>query len=109
MREAVPEVEEQGYIRVLDEVYATGQPYMGRGVPVTLAVEGSERLEERILDFVFQPTGDVDGNLPGILIFGVDGRTRSAPSRRCSAQKSLPPLDGWRVPLRTRSTTLWKR
>ncbi len=72
VREAVPEVEEQGYIRVLDEVYATGQPYMGRGVPVTLAVEGSERLEERILDFVFQPTGDVDGNLPGILIFGVD-------------------------------------
>ncbi len=72
VREAVPEVEEQGYIRVLDEVYATGQPYMGRGVPVTLAVEGSERLEERILDFVFQPIGDVDDNLPGILIFGVD-------------------------------------
>ena len=72
VREAVPEVEEQGYIRVLDEVYTTGQPYMGRGMPVTLAVEGSERLEERILDFVFQPIGDVDGNLPGILIFGVD-------------------------------------
>ncbi len=72
VREAVPEVEEQGYIRVLDEVYTTGQPYIGRGIPITLAVEGSERLEERILDFVYQPIGDVDDNLPGILVFGVD-------------------------------------
>ncbi len=72
LREALPEVEEQGFVRVLDEVYTTGQPYIGRGSPVTLAVEGSERLEERILDFVYQPIGDVDGNLPGILVFGVD-------------------------------------
>jgi signal transduction histidine kinase len=72
LREALPEVEEQGFIRILDEVYTTGQPYTGRGIPVTLAVEGSERLEERILDFVYQPIGDVDENLPGILVFGVD-------------------------------------
>ncbi len=72
LRDALPEVEEQGFISILDEVYATGQPYTGRGIPVTLAVEGSERLEERILDFVYQPVGDVDDNLPGILVFGVD-------------------------------------
>ena len=72
LREALPEVEEQGFIRILDEVYTTGQPYTGRGIAVTLAVEGSARLEERILDFVYQPIGDVDGNLPGILVFGVD-------------------------------------
>ena len=72
LRDAVPEVEEQGFIHILDEVYTTGQPYIGRGMPVTLAVEGSERLEERILDFVYQPIGDVDENLPGILVFGVD-------------------------------------
>lgn len=72
LREALPEVEEQGFIRLLDEVYASGRPYTGRSIPVTLAVEGSERLEERILDFVYQPIGDVDENLPGILVFGVD-------------------------------------
>jgi signal transduction histidine kinase len=72
LREALPEVKEQGFIRLLDEVYATGQPYTGRGIPVTLAVEGSQRFEERILDFVYQPVGDVDDNLPGILVFGVD-------------------------------------
>jgi signal transduction histidine kinase len=72
LREALPEVEEQGFISILDEVYTTGQPYTGRGIAVTLAVEGSERLEERILDFVYQPIGDVDENLPGILVFGVD-------------------------------------
>ena len=72
VREAVPEVEEQGFIGLLDEVYATGQPYIGRSIPLTLAVEGSDRLEERILDFVYQPVGDVEGNLPGILVFGVD-------------------------------------
>ena len=72
LREALPEVEEQGFVRLLDDVYTTGQPYTGRGIPVTLAVEGSERLEERILDFVYQPIGDVDENLPGILVFGVD-------------------------------------
>ena len=72
VREAVPEVEGQGFIQLLDEVYATGKPYIGRGVGITLAVEGSERLEERILDFVYQPIGDVAELLPGILVFGVD-------------------------------------
>jgi signal transduction histidine kinase len=72
LREALPEVEEQGFVGLLDEVYRTGKPYMGRAIPVTLAVEGSERLEERILDFVYQPIGDVEDNLPGILVFGID-------------------------------------
>jgi PAS domain-containing protein len=37
--EAVPEAVEQGFIALLDEVYRTGQPYVGRGTPPSIGAQ----------------------------------------------------------------------
>jgi signal transduction histidine kinase len=70
--EAVPEAVEQGFIALLDEVYRTGQPYVGRGTPLQLARSASQPLEVRYLDFVYQPRREQDGTVCGIIVLGVD-------------------------------------
>ena len=63
-REALPEVSSQGIADLLDRVYATGEPHVGRSLP--LVVNRSDgTAEQRFFDFVYQPmfnsTGAVDG------------------------------------------------
>jgi PAS domain S-box-containing protein len=71
VREALPEIEGQGYLELLDEVFRSGRPHAGRGVRVLLSHE-SGREEERFLDFVYQPMFDADGAVSGIFVHGVD-------------------------------------
>jgi signal transduction histidine kinase len=72
VREAVPEVEAQGFIKLLDGVYQTGKPYAGRGIPVQLARTPDHPLELRYLDFVYQPKRESDGSVSGVIVLGVD-------------------------------------
>ena len=108
VRQAVPEVEGQGFVTLLDEVYASGKPYIGRGVAITLAVEGSDRLEERILDFVYQPIGDVEEIFPASSSSASTSPKPSEPSRRFCVRRNSPRWAGWPARLRTRSTIRWK-
>ncbi|WP_052954743.1 PAS domain-containing sensor histidine kinase [Microvirga vignae] len=71
VREALPEVVEQGFIRLLDRVYRSGEPFIGRGV--RLHLQGADgRSEEHFLDFVYQPIFSRDGNVSGIFVQGHD-------------------------------------
>ncbi|HEY4009193.1 MAG TPA: ATP-binding protein [Acidobacteriaceae bacterium] len=70
--ESIPEVKQQGFIDILDTVYRTGTPFIGSGTSLKLARPGSHELEERTLDFVYQPMRDANDQISGILVFGVD-------------------------------------
>ena len=70
--EALPEVVEQGFIGILDEVLATGTPFVGREVPIMLAREPGAALAQRFLDFVYYPVKDADGTTTGIVAHGSD-------------------------------------
>jgi signal transduction histidine kinase len=72
IREAVPEAAEQGFMELLDTVYQTGEPFVGRGMPIQLARGKSQALDLRYLDFVYQPRRDADGNVTGIIVLGID-------------------------------------
>ena len=72
VREALPEIEGQGFFELLDEVYATGKPFAGNGVPVQVRHEKGGALEERFLNFVYQPLTEADGTVSGIFVHGVD-------------------------------------
>jgi PAS domain S-box-containing protein len=72
VREALPEIEGQGFFELLDEVYATGKPFAGNGVPVLMRHEEGGALEERFLNFVYQPLTEADGTVSGIFVHGVD-------------------------------------
>ena len=72
VRDAVPEAAGQGFVEILDKVYQTGEPFIGRNTPIQLARLGSEVLDQRFLDFVYQPMRDGDGTVSGIIVLGAD-------------------------------------
>ncbi|MET3899028.1 PAS domain S-box-containing protein [Devosia sp. UYZn731] len=70
--EALPEVVEQGFIGLLDQVYRTGEPFVGKGAKVLLQQAPDEPLEEAYLDFIYQPMRDAAGATIGIFVQGHD-------------------------------------
>ncbi len=69
--EALPEVVEQGFVALLDQVLRTGEPFVGRGVPVQLKI-GDGPPSEHVLDFVYQPIRGSDGAPVGVFVQGHD-------------------------------------
>lgn len=76
VREALPEVLGQGFCELLDQVYHTGEAYVGRGISVELQPRPGEPLERRYLDFVYQPVTGADGEISGIFVEGSDVTAR---------------------------------
>ncbi|HEX4036830.1 MAG TPA: PAS domain-containing protein [Acidobacteriaceae bacterium] len=72
LREALPDVVDQGYGVILDRVYRTGEPFIGQGHRFTLSADQRHPREERQVDFAYQPLRESDGAISGILVFGVD-------------------------------------
>ncbi|MDN5289740.1 MAG: hybrid sensor histidine kinase/response regulator [Mucilaginibacter sp.] len=72
VREALPEVEEQGFPALLDNVFRTGETFVGRSMTVLLVRTPGAPPEPRILDFVFQPMRDAAGSVSGIFVEGID-------------------------------------
>lgn len=73
VREAFPELEGQGFFELLDQVYATGERYFARNLPVQLAGQDGDR----IVDFIFEPVRDPDGHVNGIFVGGYDSTEAS--------------------------------
>ena len=72
VREALPEVEGQGFFELLDEVYRRGNAFTGRAMSIDLQREPGSAVEERQVDFVFQPMLESGGSVSGIFIQGTD-------------------------------------
>ncbi|MBB4636595.1 ATP-binding protein [Longimicrobium terrae] len=64
--DALPEVVEQGFIGLLDQVRATGEPFIGTAVPLELRDEWMGTVEERFVDFIYHPLRGADGSVSGI-------------------------------------------
>jgi PAS domain S-box-containing protein len=78
VREALPEVESQGFLDLLDRVFATGKPYIGRNVKIVLHRTPGGIAETRFLDFVYQPIKDASGEVTSIFVEGSDITERHA-------------------------------
>jgi signal transduction histidine kinase len=70
--EAVPELTGQGIVDVLDRVYTTGEPYVGRPLPVTLARGANQSAERFFFDVVCQPLFDHAGSIEGVAAVAYD-------------------------------------
>jgi PAS domain-containing protein len=71
-RTAFPELAGSGLFEVLDEVYRTGVPYVGRAVPVRYDREGDGTLVDAVFDFTYQPLLEPDGRVWGIMSVAVE-------------------------------------
>jgi PAS domain S-box-containing protein len=78
VREAVPEIEGQGFLELLDNVLATGEPFVGKDVKIVLQRTPGGIEETRYLDFVYQPIKDESGNVTSIFVEGLDVTERRA-------------------------------
>ncbi len=71
VREAIPEVVDQGVIGVLDRVLKTGEPFVGDGIPITLARAGGSEVR-RFCDFAYHPITEPNGTRSGVVCYGID-------------------------------------
>jgi PAS domain S-box-containing protein len=82
-REALPEIEGQGFFELLDKVYTSGKPFVGRNLRVGLQRQPGSPVEERFVDLVYQPVTDREGQVSGIFAEGYDV------TERVQAEESL--------------------
>ena len=72
IREALPEVQKQGLIELLDHVLETGVPYVGKAIPATLTRIPSGEPETLYVDLAYQAITDETGARIGVLVHGND-------------------------------------
>src|ERR1700761_9178366 len=66
----VPGLAEQGFLALLDGVYRTGHPYVGRDARVVLGPGPAAR--EAFFDFTCEPRFDGGGHVTGVRVIGVE-------------------------------------
>lgn len=71
IRQALPELAEQGFFELLDQVLQTGVPFVGRGLPVELR-DADGTMRSLNVDFIYQPIRDANGRVDGIFVQGAD-------------------------------------
>jgi PAS domain S-box-containing protein len=67
----LPEIASQGFVDILNEVLKTGKPYAGKAVPVLLQRNRTIEMEQRCVDFVYEPYIE-DNEVVGIFVEGHD-------------------------------------
>lgn len=72
VREASPELVDWGYADLLDRVYATGEPFIGKEQPSRFNRRNKNNTEDIYFNFVYQPTRNATGEVDGILIHAVE-------------------------------------
>jgi PAS domain S-box-containing protein len=72
IRVARPELEGQGVFELLDQVYTSGQPFVGNEMPIELDRQQTGQREVCYFNFVYQPVRDDEGVVNGILVHAVE-------------------------------------
>lgn len=94
VRDALPELAGQGFYELLDRVYQSGDPFIGRAMPIQVQPEPGGALVERHIDFIYQPIRDNDDQVTGIFVQGHDVSEAYALSREVSHQAAHDSLTG---------------
>jgi PAS domain S-box-containing protein len=88
VREALPEMESQGFLALLDKVFAAGKPFVDKDVKIVLQSPKSGTTETRFLDFVYQPIKDKSGTVTSIFVEGSDVTQRRASEEALRASEA---------------------
>lgn len=70
--EAFPELEDQPYMQLLQEVFDTGTPFNGNEVPAIVDVNNDGNLQTRYFNLLYTPYSDTQGRILGLMAFGND-------------------------------------
>lgn len=70
--EAMPEIAGQGFVAILDRVFATGEPFIARNVGFDFVQETTGDRERRYAHFIYHPVRAADGEITGLFCEGYD-------------------------------------
>ncbi|WP_062018556.1 GAF domain-containing protein [Aureimonas sp. AU4] len=87
--EGLPDAAAQGFVAILDEVYRTGEPYVSKGALFAQQAVLGGAVENRYLDFIYQPVRGDDGTVTGIFVEGSDVTDRVVQAQRLAALSDL--------------------
>jgi diguanylate cyclase (GGDEF)-like protein/PAS domain S-box-containing protein len=109
-REAIPEVEGQGYYELADRAYSTGQASVVREMRARVQREPDGPLAEIYIDMLVQPVFAPDGSVSGVFIQGHDvtDRKQAQDELRISNERWKLAIEGtgdgvwdWDIPANT--------
>ncbi|MBB3020900.1 PAS domain S-box-containing protein [Microvirga lupini] len=82
--DVLPDAVAQGYLDLLDKVYRSGKAFSAMAAKYVAQVAPGEPVDERYVDFVYQPMIDAAGAVTGIFVEGYDvtDRVRAEIHRR---------------------------
>ncbi|MFY1046037.1 ATP-binding protein [Chryseobacterium sp. GP-SGM7] len=70
LEEALPELKDQPYLSILDNVFTSGKTYVGDTAPVKLEIDGI--LSDCYFDFIYEPLKNTDGETIAIIVIAND-------------------------------------
>lgn len=79
---ALPEAVEQGYLKLLDEVYRSGKAFSAESAKYVMQAIPGGPVVELFVDFVYQPIKDSAGHVTGIFVEGTDVTERAHTEER---------------------------
>ncbi len=79
--EVLPELADQPFPALLDEVYRTGQPFETKSMLAKLRLGPDRILTDMFFDFSYLPLRDVNGKVSGVFVHGVDRTVEVRASR----------------------------
>lgn len=89
LKDALPEVMDQGFPELLEKVFSTGEKFVGEEVPVLLQRLPGGEIEERFIDLVYQRTRDKNGVPLGVFAHGVDVTEKVLTRKRIEDSEKL--------------------
>ncbi|WP_263374158.1 PAS domain-containing protein [Granulicella aggregans] len=94
VRELLPELEGQPFFGLLDEVYRTGVPFVGKEIFGSLRNQKTGEMKDHYFDFVYHPTHDESGAVSGIFAQAFDVTERVL-ARQVSASREAQLYRQW--------------
>ena len=72
MMECLPELKDQGFVEIVDEIIITGKPFTGKEMPAFIKKVKGKEPQQIYIDLNCQAIKNDYGSISGILIFGYD-------------------------------------
>ncbi len=89
---ALPELRGQGFFEQLDRVFATGERFLAKGMPVRLLRRPGHPPEQRFVNIMCQSLIEADGTTTGVFVHGVDVTDETIAQHRIRAQFNNIPV-----------------
>lgn len=85
LKDVLPEIEGQGFLELLENVYTTGETF--RGTELLVKLERKGELVDIYVDFTYSSLRDSEGNIEGVLVLANDVTERIANIRDLAASE----------------------